>query len=111
MRMDMRTRRGLASCHRVPQERSAALQDVARMGANNAALEEICVREIFTSFFFEEGAVPLQHYRLHYAKPEAHLRAIHIAVIVFFHLLSYVNCSYSIPSFSPFDFYFYFCTA
>jgi hypothetical protein len=30
---------------------------------------------------------------------------IHIEIRVFFHLLSYVNCSCSIPSFSPFTFY------
>ncbi|KAK6316559.1 hypothetical protein J4Q44_G00119590 [Coregonus suidteri] len=58
MRMDTRTRRGSAARRRVPEERSAALQDVSRMGANNAAREAIHVREIFTSYFFEEGAVP-----------------------------------------------------
>ena len=105
-RTDTRTRRGSAACRRVPGEKSAALQDVSRMGSNNAAREAICEREIFISYFFEEGAVPWQHNRLHYAQPKAILRAIHIAIRVFFHLLSYVNCSYSIPSFSPFDFYF-----
>ena len=34
------------------------------MGANNAAREAIHVREIFTSHFFEEGAVSWQHHRL-----------------------------------------------
>lgn len=106
MRMDTRTRRGSAARRRVPEEESAALQDVSRMGSNNAAREAIRVQEIFTSYFFKEGAVPWQHHRLHYAQPKALLRAIHIAIRVFFHLLSYVNCSYSIPSFSPFDFYF-----
>ncbi|KAK6296597.1 hypothetical protein J4Q44_G00327390 [Coregonus suidteri] len=48
--MYMRTRRGSA------EERSAALQDVSRMGANNAAREAIHVREIFTSYLFEEGS-------------------------------------------------------
>ncbi|KAK6303000.1 hypothetical protein J4Q44_G00273550 [Coregonus suidteri] len=76
------------------------------MGANNAVREAIHVREIFTSYFFEEGAVPWQHHRLPYAQPNALLRAIHMAIRVFFYLLSYVNCSYYIPSFSPFDFYF-----
>ena len=33
----MMNRRGHAALRRVPEERSAALQDVARMGANNAA--------------------------------------------------------------------------
>lgn len=106
MRMDTRTRRGSAARRRVPEEESAALQDVSRMGSNNAAREAIRVQEIFTSYFFKEGAVPWQHHRLHYAQPKALLRAIHIAIRVFFHLLSYVNCSYSIHSFSPFDFYF-----
>ncbi|KAK6314528.1 hypothetical protein J4Q44_G00159870 [Coregonus suidteri] len=104
--MDTRTRSGSEACCHVPEERSAALQDVSRMGANNAAREAIRVQEIFTSYFFEESAVPWQHHRLHYAQPKALLRAIHIAIRAFFHLLSYVNCSYSIPSFSPFDFYF-----
>ncbi|KAK6321997.1 hypothetical protein J4Q44_G00067890 [Coregonus suidteri] len=51
------TRRGSAAYRRVPEERSAALQDVSRMGANNAAREPIHVREIFTSYFFEEGYI------------------------------------------------------
>uniref|UniRef100_A0A4W5LL30 Uncharacterized protein n=1 Tax=Hucho hucho TaxID=62062 RepID=A0A4W5LL30_9TELE len=106
MRMDTRTKRGSAARRRVPEEKSAALQDISSMGSNNAAREAIRVREIFTSYFFEEGAVPWQHYRLHYAQPKACLRSIHIAITVFFHLLSYVNCSYSIPNFFPFDFYF-----
>ncbi|KAK6305081.1 hypothetical protein J4Q44_G00238610 [Coregonus suidteri] len=55
MRMDKRTRRGSAAHRRVPEERSAALQDVSRMGANNAGQEAIHAREIFTSYFFEEG--------------------------------------------------------
>ncbi|KAK6302169.1 hypothetical protein J4Q44_G00282220 [Coregonus suidteri] len=55
--MDMRTRRGPAARCRVPEERFAALQDVARMGANNAAREAIHVRETFTTYFFKEGAV------------------------------------------------------
>jgi hypothetical protein len=93
MRMDTRTRRGSAARRRVPEEESAALQDVSRMGSNNAAREAIRVHEIFTSYFFKEGALPWQHYRLHYAQPKALLRAIHIAIRVFFHLLSYVNCS------------------
>ena len=106
MRVDSRTRKGSASRHHVPEEKSAALQDVSRMESNNTAGEVVSVQEIFTSYFLEEGAVPWQHHRLHYAPPEALFRAIHIAIWVFFHLLSYVNCSYSIPSFSPFDFYF-----
>jgi hypothetical protein len=73
---------------------------------NNTASEAIRVQEIFTSYFFKEGAVPWQHHRLHYVQPKALLRAIHIALRVFIHLLSYVSCSYSIPIFSPFDFYF-----
>ncbi|KAK6318088.1 hypothetical protein J4Q44_G00113790 [Coregonus suidteri] len=44
MRMDTRTRRGSAARRRLPEERSAALQDVSRMGANNAAREAIHVR-------------------------------------------------------------------
>ena len=46
-------------------------------------------------------------HRLHYAQPKALLRVIHIVIRIFFHLhvLSYVNCNYSIPCFSPFDFY------
>jgi hypothetical protein len=55
----------------VPEEKSAALQDVSRMVSNNAGREAICVREIFTSYLFEEGAVPWQHHRLHYAQPKA----------------------------------------
>ena len=55
------------------------------MGSNNAAREAFCVWEIF----FEEGAVPWQHHRLNYAEPKALLRAIHIAIRVFFHILSY----------------------
>ena len=45
----------------MPEEKSAALQDVAGMGANGAAREAIRVREIFPSYFLEEGAVPWQH--------------------------------------------------
>ncbi|XP_055767369.1 uncharacterized protein LOC129842756 isoform X1 [Salvelinus fontinalis] len=74
MRMDTRTRRGSAARPRVPEEESAALQDVSRMGSNNAAREAIRVQEIFTSYFFKEGAVPWQHHRLHYAQPKALLR-------------------------------------
>ncbi|KAM9500035.1 uncharacterized protein ACWYII_002620 [Salvelinus alpinus] len=37
---------------------SIRCQDVSRMGSNNAAREAIRVWEIFTSYFFEEGAVP-----------------------------------------------------
>ncbi|KAK6328948.1 hypothetical protein J4Q44_G00009260 [Coregonus suidteri] len=64
--MDKRTRRGSAARRRLPEERSAALQDISRMGANNAAQEAIHVREIFTSYFFEEGYItcvgePLAH--------------------------------------------------
>ncbi|KAK6297722.1 hypothetical protein J4Q44_G00323050 [Coregonus suidteri] len=55
MRMDTRTRRGPAARRRVPEERSAALQDVSRMGANNAAQEAIRVHEIFTYYFVEEA--------------------------------------------------------
>ena len=99
MRMDTRTRRGSAARRRVPEEKSAALLDVARMGSNNAAREAICVQEIFISYFFEEAGVHWWHHRLHYAQPNPLLRAIHIAIRVLFHLLSYVNCSYSIQSF------------
>ncbi|XP_071216440.1 uncharacterized protein [Salvelinus alpinus] len=74
MRMDKRTRKGSAARRRVPEEESAALQDVSRMGSNNAAREAIRVQEIFTSYFFKEGAVPWQHHRLHYAQPKALLR-------------------------------------
>ncbi|XP_055766989.1 uncharacterized protein LOC129844858 isoform X1 [Salvelinus fontinalis] len=74
MRMNTRTRRGSAAHRRVPEEESAALQDVSRMGSNHAAREAIRVREIFTSYFFKEGAVPWQHHRLHYAQPKALLR-------------------------------------
>ncbi|KAK6320567.1 hypothetical protein J4Q44_G00096740 [Coregonus suidteri] len=59
--MDTRTRRGSAARRRVPEERSAALQDVSRMGANNAAREAIHVREIFTSYFFKEGEGAVQY--------------------------------------------------
>ncbi|XP_055767304.1 uncharacterized protein LOC129842700 [Salvelinus fontinalis] len=55
MTMDTRTRRGSAARRRVPEEESAALQDVSRMGSNNAAREAIRVQEIFTSYFFKEG--------------------------------------------------------
>ncbi|KAK6320108.1 hypothetical protein J4Q44_G00092150 [Coregonus suidteri] len=63
--MDTRTRRGSAARRRVPEERSAALQDVSRMGANNAAREAIHGREMFT-YFFKEGYIssvgePLPH--------------------------------------------------
>ncbi|KAM9492837.1 uncharacterized protein ACWYII_004538 isoform 2-T2 [Salvelinus alpinus] len=66
MRMDTRTRRGSAARRRVPEEESAALQDVSRMGSNNAAREAIRVQEIFTSSFFKEGYIscvgePLLH--------------------------------------------------
>ncbi|KAM9492790.1 uncharacterized protein ACWYII_004501 isoform 2-T2 [Salvelinus alpinus] len=66
MRMDTRTRRGSAARRRVPEEESAALQDVSRMGSNHAAREAIRVREIFTSYFFKEGYIscvgePLLH--------------------------------------------------
>jgi hypothetical protein len=44
----MRNRRGPAAHHHVPEERSAAWQNVARMGFNNAAREAIRVRDIFT---------------------------------------------------------------
>jgi hypothetical protein len=44
MRMDTRTRRGSAARRRVPEEKSAALLDVARMGSNNAAREAIPVQ-------------------------------------------------------------------
>ena len=60
------------------------LQDVSRMGANNAAWEAVHVWEIFPSYFFKEGAVPWQHHRLHYAQPNALLRAIDIEIRVFF---------------------------
>ena len=66
MRMDTRTRRGSAAPRRVPDEKSAALQDVSRMGSNSAAREAIRVQIIFTSYFFKECAVPSQHHRLHY---------------------------------------------
>ncbi|KAK6297075.1 hypothetical protein J4Q44_G00332170 [Coregonus suidteri] len=98
MRMDTRTRRRSAAHHRVPEERSAALQDVSRIGANNAEQEAIRGREIFTSYFFEEGAVPWQHHRLHYAQPKALLRAIHIAIrhkVLCSHLVwtpGYISC-------------------
>jgi hypothetical protein len=78
----------------VPEERSAALQDVSRMGSNNAVREAILVQEIFISYFFEEGAVPWQSHRLYYLQPKALSRAFRIAIRVIFHLLSYVNCSY-----------------
>ncbi|KAM9492779.1 uncharacterized protein ACWYII_004489 isoform 3-T3 [Salvelinus alpinus] len=71
MRMDTRTRRGSTARRRVPEEESAALQDVSRMGSNNAAREAIRVQEIFTSYFFKEGYIscvgePLLHLnRLH----------------------------------------------
>ncbi|XP_055769887.1 uncharacterized protein LOC129845934 isoform X2 [Salvelinus fontinalis] len=55
MRMDTRTRRGSAARRRVPEEESAALQDVSRMGSKNAAREAIRVQEIFTSYFFKEA--------------------------------------------------------
>ncbi|XP_055766895.1 cilia- and flagella-associated protein 251-like isoform X3 [Salvelinus fontinalis] len=55
MRMDTRTRRGSAARRRVPEEESAALQDVSRMESNNAAREAIRVQEIFTSYFFKEA--------------------------------------------------------
>ncbi|XP_055766875.1 uncharacterized protein LOC129842363 isoform X1 [Salvelinus fontinalis] len=66
MRMDTRTRRGSAARRRVPEEESAALQDVSRMESNNAAREAIRVQEIFTSYFFKEGYIscvgePLLH--------------------------------------------------
>ncbi|KAM9517241.1 uncharacterized protein ACWYII_044303 [Salvelinus alpinus] len=94
--MDTRTRRGSAARWRVPEEKSGALQDVSRMGSNNAAREAIRVREIFTSYFFEEGAIPWQHHRLHYAQPKALLRAIHIAhKVLCSHLVwtpGYISC-------------------
>ncbi|XP_055767336.1 uncharacterized protein LOC129842730 isoform X2 [Salvelinus fontinalis] len=52
MTMETRTRRGSAARRRVPEEESAALQDVSGMGSNNAAREGIRVQEIFTSYFF-----------------------------------------------------------
>ncbi|XP_071223152.1 uncharacterized protein [Salvelinus alpinus] len=65
MRMDTRTRRGSAARRRVPEEESAAQQDVSRMGSNNADREAIRVREIFT-YFIKEGSIscvdePLLH--------------------------------------------------
>ncbi|KAK6327433.1 hypothetical protein J4Q44_G00030780 [Coregonus suidteri] len=47
-------RRGPVAHRRVPEERYAALQDVARMGASTAAREAIRVRETFPSYFFKE---------------------------------------------------------
>jgi hypothetical protein len=67
MRMD---RRGSAGG--VLQLESAALQDVSRMEFPTIQQEQIRVREIFTSYFLEEGAVPWQHHRLHYAPPKCH---------------------------------------
>jgi hypothetical protein len=90
MRMDTRTRKGSATHRRVPEEKSTAQQDVSRMGSNNAAREAIRVWEIVTSYFFDEGAVPWQHHRLHYAQPKAILRIIHIVIRLFFHLHSYI---------------------
>ncbi|KAM9490909.1 uncharacterized protein ACWYII_003338 [Salvelinus alpinus] len=55
MRMDSRTRRGSTARRHVPEEEPAALQDVSRMGSNNAAREAIRVQEIFTSYFFKEA--------------------------------------------------------
>ena len=85
IRMDTRTRRGSAARRRMLEGRSAALQDVSRIGADKAR-EAIFVQEIFTYYFFEEGAVPWQHHRLHYAQPKTLLRAIHMKV--FFHFLA-----------------------
>ncbi|XP_071244688.1 uncharacterized protein [Salvelinus alpinus] len=46
MRMDTRTRRGSAARRRVPEEKSAALQDVSRMGSNNAARGNPCAGDL-----------------------------------------------------------------
>jgi hypothetical protein len=70
-------------------------------------VEAIRVQEIFTSYFFEEGAVSWQHHRLHFAQQNSVLRAIHIAIRVFFHLLSYVTCTQlQIPVSLLLEFYF-----
>ena len=53
----MRTRRGSVDRRCVPEEKSAALQDVSRMGSNNAAREAIRLWEI-TFYFFKGGVVP-----------------------------------------------------
>jgi hypothetical protein len=98
----------------VPEERSAALQNVSRMGSNNTAREAIvCWRSSPPTsskrVLFPGNTIDYaqpNYAQLDYAQPKALLRAIHIAVKVLFHLLSYVNCSYSIHSISPFDFYF-----
>ena len=47
--------------------------------------QSVCVRSSLST-----SAVPWQHHRLHYAQPTALLRAIRIAIRVFFRLLSYV---------------------
>ena len=76
MRIDTWTRRGPAA--RRHEERSAALQDVARMGANSVARETICARDTFLSYSL---ATP---HRLHYAQTKALLRATNIVIKLFF---------------------------
>jgi hypothetical protein len=102
MMMDMRTRRGSAACRRVPEEKSAGCfkhgAQQCRTGGNpsgSSSPPTSSKRVLFPGNTID--------YTMH---NQSLLRVIHIAITVFFHLRRYVNYSYSIPSFSPFDFYF-----
>ncbi|KAK0131238.1 putative nuclease HARBI1 [Merluccius polli] len=57
----MRETKGRLATQELPEETVRALRNVGRMGSNNATREALRVREVFRSYFNEEGAVPWQH--------------------------------------------------